>query len=284
MKSYIIRDLEKHEIFNTIEVLLLSFGRLTYDGINEEVKLWEVLINNNIAKYLIAVEDGKIFGVGGVFIYQKVASIGYMGVLEQYRGNGIGTDLFNKLMQIAVKSGCNTVILYASNLGEPIYKKYGFRGMYSTTLYHLKEKISQIPIKNKNIENLKIVPDWIIDLDNKTIGFDRSNYLKLRAELGHKFIAVENEGYAIISKVMSNIRIGPLIATNTDSALQIIKKGISMGANNIIIPKHASLRLTMPILRQIIGNKESPNLKMIYGDPITGQIENLYAIGTFARG
>ncbi|MFX1411821.1 MAG: GNAT family N-acetyltransferase [Promethearchaeota archaeon] len=284
MVSYIIREPRIDEIHNSIKVLYLSFDRTVPSDIKEEKKLWVHLINNNIAKFLIAVKEDKILGIGGLFLFQQVGSIGYMGVLSEYRSIGIGTAIFKKLMEIALTFGYKTIMLYASKLGEVIYRKYGFQGSYYATTYLLPKKVPKLHIKNKNIKIISTLPDWLLKLDKKTVGFDRSKYLKAKLVLGAKVLIVGNEGYALISKVLSKVRLGPLIANNLDAALQLIKKSIPLGVNNLIVPKHPFFQNEILTLMQLTEKKDSTDLKMIYGEEISGKIGNLYAIGTYAKG
>ncbi len=284
MNSIMIREPNLSEVLECIKTFLLSFGRRDFDNILAEEKTWIYLINKKIAKFLIAEEEDKIIGVGGLFLFQQVGSIGYMGVLEEYRGSGIGTEIFRNLMEIANSSGIETIMLYASKLGEPIYRKYGFRGEYNASMHHL---IKELP-NNQRISNIvktiKDIPNWVLSFDEKTMGFDRSDYLKARVSLGAKLLVVENEGYALISKLMSKIRLGPLIASNLDIALQIIRKGINSGAENIIIANHPYQQNKIPSLTLLTESEEDTNLKMVYGKEITRKLDYLYAIGTYAKG
>ncbi|MFX1346061.1 MAG: hypothetical protein ACFFBC_13425, partial [Promethearchaeota archaeon] len=79
MKLYKIREPEREEITKSIKVMLISFGRPPLNNYEEEEKVWIHLIDNKIARFLIAIKDDNIIGLGGVFLFQKVASIGYMG-------------------------------------------------------------------------------------------------------------------------------------------------------------------------------------------------------------
>ncbi len=284
MNSIMIRAPEIDEILESIKVFLSSFGRRDVGNILVEEEVWAYLINNNIAKFLIAEKKDKIIGVGGLFLFQHVGSVGYMGVLADYRRQGIGTEIFNNLMNLAISSGIKTIVLYASKLGEPIYEKYGFRGKYDATLHHLLKPPSEMHKLTNNVKILNSTPDWVLNLDKKTVGFDRSDYLQARITLGAKLLIVENEGYALISKVLSKVRLGPLIAKNLDTALQIIRKGINSGAENLIIPNHPSLQNKISSITHLTESKETPNLKMVYGEELPGKLDYLYSIGTYAKG
>ena len=283
MNPLVIREPEIYEIYNSIITMLKSFDRPLINEIEKEKNVWLYLINNNIAKFLIAIIDRKIIGVGGLFLFQKVASIGYMGVLHGYRHQGVGTEIFQKLKQAAIDAGCKTVNLYASKLGEPIYRKSGFQGEFSANMYLIPSFSPRMPLKNKNLKVVSKIPDWLLDLDREAVGFDRTDYLKARVSLGAKLIVIENEGYGLISNIFNNIRLGPVIASNIEVAIDIIGEGISLGAKSIIIPKHLAFQNEIITL---IGLTEQgkPNLKMVYGEKIKRKINYLYAVGTYAKG
>lgn len=156
-----IREPTTTQISECIKVLYTSFGRNLPKEIKEEEETWITLIKNNIGKFLIFEENGNIVGIGGVFLFEKVCSFGYMGVLPQYRGKGIGTNIFGRLFNLAKESGYNSMILYASKLGEPIYKKFGFQGDYYGIMYHLPTNFPQIGIITKEVKVLREFPDWL---------------------------------------------------------------------------------------------------------------------------
>ena len=283
MKLYRIREPEREDTIKSIKVMLVSFGRPLLNNFEEERKVWTYLIDNEIARFLIAVKDENIIGLGGVFLFQKVASIGYMGVLPEYRGQGVGSEIFKKLMEIAKNSGCNSVNLYASKLGEPIYKKYGFQGSYYANLYLLPKKAPKLQIIHKDIELISTFPDWVLELDHETVGFDRSDYLKARTALGAKLLIVENEGYGLISNVLSTTRLGPLIATNIETAAHIVKEGLLLGAESMLLPSHPLFQNKI-ISSMDLTEHGDPNLKMTYGENLSRKLDYLYAIGTYSKG
>lgn len=279
-----IRELSDTEIYKSVGVLYSSFGRTLNKRINEEEeKAWRALIKNNVGKFLIYEEDGKISGIGGVFIFEEVCTFGYMGVLPKYRGKGVGTKIFGKLFKLAKDLGCTTMILYASKLGEPIYKKFGFQRSYYGTMYQLPVNLPEIGIISKKVKVLKGFPDWLLSLDKEAIGFDRSKYLYVKKNLGCKIIAIEGEAYGLLSQISSKIRLGPLISTNLEGALQIIKKSIELGADQIIITRHQSLPNRIFELIELTEVENGASLKMTYGKSIAENLDLLFAIGTFAK-
>ncbi len=206
-----------------------------------------------------------------------------MGVLPEYRGEGVGSKIFGELFKLAIDLGCTTMILYASKLGEPIYKKFGFQSSYYGTMYQLPVNLPEIGITNKEVKELRDFPGWLLSLDKEAIGFDRSKYLHMKQNLGSKIVAIEGEAYGLLSQISSTIRLGPLISTNLDGALQIIKKSIELGANQIIITSHPTLPKKIFELIELTEVENGASLKMTYGKDISENLDLLYAIGTFAK-
>lgn len=134
MKPFLIRVLKTNELQESLMVLYLSFNRTIPPDLKNQEKLLISLINYGIAKFLIAEEDGKIIELGGIFFFGDTCSMGYMAVLPEVRCKGLGTSIFNNLVKIGKRKGCKTFMLYASELGAPIYQKFGFRSNYSTAV------------------------------------------------------------------------------------------------------------------------------------------------------
>jgi len=280
MTKYNIREPIDKEISKSINILYSAFGRTPPENIKEEEKIWKALIDWEIGKFLISEENGKIIGIGGVFLFEKVGSFGYMAVLQEYRGKGIGTEVFRNLIEIANKMNCETMILYASKLGEPIYKKFGFKRRFYGEMYQLPIQPSELGFADKEIKILTTVPDWVLALDKKAMGFDRTNYLNMRIKLGAKIIIIENEGYGLLV----NKRLGPLVATNLEAASKIINKSIALEADHMIIAKHQYFPKRIFELYNLTELENRASIKMILGKEIKEELDLLYAIGTFAKG
>jgi len=280
MKPYLIREANINDLYKALIVLYRSFGRSVPPDLKDQEKLLTNLVKSKIAKFIVGEKEKKIFGFGGLFIFEDVCSIGYMAVLPELRLKGVGTTIFSKLISEAKKTGCKTFMLYASKLGEPIYHKFGFRSNYNAIAYDLPTKLPETQTLNENVKIVKNFPDWTFKIDRKAIGFDRREFLNIKLHHGSKLIIVDKEGYALIS----GLRIGPLIAKNLHTAVNLIKTGVSLGANHIIVPKHSELPYRLFDMIKITERVDEVNLKMIYGKNIIQKLDYFYALGTYAKG
>jgi GNAT superfamily N-acetyltransferase len=61
----------------------------------------------------------------------KVAYIMNMYTFPMYRNRGIGAELFKKIVDEAKQLGYKKITLNASDMGRPLYEKYGFKDIHN---------------------------------------------------------------------------------------------------------------------------------------------------------
>jgi len=109
----------------------------------------ETLKDGTFAAFLVF--DGeKLAATSGVSFFTmpphrknvtgKTAYISNMYTKPEYRGKGIATRLFEMLMEEAQKRGCGKAMLYATEMGRPIYEKYGFFAVDNAMDYYFNTK------------------------------------------------------------------------------------------------------------------------------------------------
>lgn len=142
---------------NEIDELLtvrIDFLRNANNIRNEEDK--KILLETNRTFLLSSLTDGsfiqwlatqgtKIIGTSSVSIYLlppntmrlsgKVAYIGNMFTYPEYRKQGIATRLFALSVDSAKEARCKEICLDATEMGRPIYEKYGFRANNDAMCY-----------------------------------------------------------------------------------------------------------------------------------------------------
>ena len=65
----------------------------------------------------------------------KVAYIMNMATFPAYRNRGIGTELFKRIVDEAKELGYKKITLKASDMGRPLYEKYGFKEVHGAMDY-----------------------------------------------------------------------------------------------------------------------------------------------------
>lgn len=104
----------------------------------------ENIPNVNFVSY-IAIDDGKIVATSGLCFYLvpptsgnisgKVAYIMNMYTNPEYRKRGLAMKLLDCVVNEAKTKGYTKITLNASEMGKPIYKKYGFKDVDNDMIY-----------------------------------------------------------------------------------------------------------------------------------------------------
>jgi GNAT superfamily N-acetyltransferase len=66
----------------------------------------------------------------------KVAYIMNMYTSPNYRGQGIGTELLRRIVEEAQRCGYRKITLKATDMGESLYKKYGFKAVHGDMVFY----------------------------------------------------------------------------------------------------------------------------------------------------
>ncbi len=75
---------------------------------------------------IVAEVSGEVVGCAQGLVSGGAGWLGNIVVLPDYRGRGIGFALTDHLIQFLRSRGCTSLILIATPLGEPVYRKLGF--------------------------------------------------------------------------------------------------------------------------------------------------------------
>ena len=67
----------------------------------------------------------------------KTAYIMNMFTFPEYRKQGIGTELFKRTVEEAKSRGYKRITLNATDMGKPLYQKYGFKDMIGDMVFYV---------------------------------------------------------------------------------------------------------------------------------------------------
>ena len=117
--------------------------QLIDEGQNPDVNMDQELVkffNNHFADNTlvewVAEEDGKIVGTAAILLFEFPPAFtnpsgikGYitnMFTVPEYRGQGLASELLKKVLDEARSRSVKNILLAASDMGKPVYKKVGF--------------------------------------------------------------------------------------------------------------------------------------------------------------
>lgn len=85
----------------------------------------------------LAHSRARLAGTGGIAFYRLPPNLAYpsgqgayivsMFTNPEFRGQGIATTLLTRLVAEAESRGCHKILLRATEMGRPVYERFGFR-------------------------------------------------------------------------------------------------------------------------------------------------------------
>ena len=85
--------------------------------------------------YLASVNDGPPAAIGAWIVAESVPGIYAMATLPEWRQRGLGRAILQRLMADAAADSYQMIVLTASNMGEPLYRQFGFERMFGYLFY-----------------------------------------------------------------------------------------------------------------------------------------------------
>lgn len=245
-----------------------QINRLTPENWEHIGPIIELYIKFDFCHSIKVTENGEIIGIGTVIFYKESSWIAHLIVKDSYRNKGFGTKILNYLYDYIKNNGYKTVLLFASDMGYPLYEKFGFK--VQTEYIQYEKTMDKEFVYNSNIKNIeKDDFELIYKLDKKVTGEDRKELLKSYINDG----LVYKRDNEIMGYYFCNLSNGLVIAECEEAGLELLKLRIS-NKKQAFIP-----------IKNIIGNKyyKDNNFKevrkikrMIYGNKIECIDEKIY--------
>jgi GNAT superfamily N-acetyltransferase len=101
-------------------------GVLQPDGWGDILTSIRFYCTSGFCHPLKATIDDKLVGIGTAIIHGTTAWLAHIIVHKDHRKAGIGTTITKSLIDLVHKTSCQTMLLIATTLGEPVYRKLGF--------------------------------------------------------------------------------------------------------------------------------------------------------------
>lgn len=228
-------------------------------------------VNHDFCAPIKASVDKKIVAVGNAIVFEKSAWLAHIIVRKDHRNCGIGFKVVERLLADVTSKSVDSVSLIATDLGEPVYKKAGFR-IVSDYLSFKRDIPWTDNLVSEHIEAYedKFYAD-VIRLDNEISGEAREPLL--REYLAGSYVyADQNE---LRGFYLPGLGEGPVYATTPDAGAELMRIKYSK-ADNGVIP--AENKTAIAFLQQngfvATGIK---GRRMVYGRDIPWQPEKCFS-------
>ncbi len=204
--------------------------------------------------------------------YEKSGWIGNLLVRKEWRGQGLGSALFQRALEVLEQLGTRTIWLTASEYGRPIYERHGFLAIDTVHRWQANGHI------------LAGTPDSdyreILALDETGWG-DRREEL-LRATINHGSSNLLPGGFLIRQRWGSTIQIGPWSSSNPRIAAQLLESGITVTTDGprILLDVPAGNSEAAKLLYGTGFSRQSSTTLMYRGEKPAYAPERIYALAS----
>jgi GNAT superfamily N-acetyltransferase len=215
----------------------------------------------------VAEENGKLIGSGNYTLHPESAWLSHIIVLPEYRNKGYGEAITKLLISEIKKSGCPSLMLIATPMGEPVYKKLGFQ---TVAKYIFLKDFSIDTTAVKGLRPLKQEDiSEVLKLDRLVAGEDRSRLLKSAANGW-----VVESGSTLKGFYLPQIFEGPVLATDTEAGLALL--GIKMKNKGPLVLPEDNTEGVRLLKQNGFNEYHAPGMRMFLGKNVIWQPKMIY--------
>lgn len=223
---------------------------------NETAEDWGVFFANG--SIFVMLDDARRIIASGAVLPMGPSRPGYLAALTgrgvawismllvrpQERGRGLGRRMFEHCVaQIRAKD--RIAMIDASPAGEALYTRLGFDVLWRFTRWRRDARPptrAELPVAMPDVEGLA-------ELDQEALGFSRTELLQvLLGRADSRFIR-RPLGFAVVRAGRAAHQIGPVVATNEDTAISLMQDAAARYGGPLVI----DVPDERPLLRQALA-------------------------------
>ncbi len=218
-----------------------------------------------------AQDGGRHLGQAIGVLMRDTGAIGIVGVRQDWRGQGIGTELTRAALDFLLGAGASQVKLDATEMGIRIYRVLGFREMCS--IHHFSKRIPAQPVHPASADMSPALSlDQVARLDAEAYGVGRERVLAALArdsEVIGIYRGDEIQGYGMVRATAepNGIWVGPMVSRDADAGRELLRVVIDrLGGHKVRLgvpePNQAACRF----LEESGFSLDFTITRMYYGD------------------
>lgn len=195
-------------------------------------KLLNSFIDEPYFHSIILSNRESVYGTGNVIFNDNVGWLGNIIVSQNMRRKGFGEKITKYLVGKLKSNGCETQLLIATKLGEPVYKKLGF---YKISEYLCFDSIVPInsnytyPFQNLEYSHLKDV----MKLDKMVNDENRSHLIRKFYNRGKGYFNEQNE---LIGFYLPEFGRGLIISLEKEIGFELLRMKHSQKGKRTLLP------------------------------------------------
>ncbi|MCB0643150.1 MAG: GNAT family N-acetyltransferase [Phaeodactylibacter sp.] len=235
-------------------------------------------INEDFFFAFVQTEGDAVVGTGNVFTKGPVGWLANIIVDPHHRGKGLGFQMTQFLVDFLKERGCETQLLIATALGEPVYQKIGFRKLTEYASFESEQDLDlQISPAIRQLQSSDL--PGVYQLDQLTNGENRAHLLDRFCNTGFGYFSDQDE---LLGFYLPEFGRGLVLAQDQQAGLELLKLKHSQKGKRTLLPienqSGIELLSTLPLKkgarcsRMVLGraNAWQPSFIYSYGSGYCG--------------
>jgi GNAT superfamily N-acetyltransferase len=189
-------------------------------------------INDEFFYAFIKIKDNRIIGTGNIFFKEKVSWLANIMIDEKYRNQGVGYEITTFLVAFLANKKCDTHVLIATEMGESLYKKVGFKKVTVYQSYESEVDINYIlpnsirALKNSDLES-------VYKLDQDTNEENRTHLIDKYYQPGFGYFNSNNELQGFFLPKFGR---GLVLSRGEQGGVELLKLKHTIKGNRTLLP------------------------------------------------
>jgi len=249
----------------------------TLAGWNQTAQDWRLLLDLSPDGCFAVEASGRVVATASLLCYgNRLGWVGMVLTHPEYRHRGFAKRLFVRVLDDADNRGIKTLKLDATDQGQPIYERYGFKAEQQV------ERWFRPGGDKKRSSACSDFSDWR-DLDTIAFGADRTQVLAKLQQEGKLF--TNPDAYLLTRPGRIAAYLGPCVAKSRDAARDVLVQAISdSDASGIFWDLLPSNQDALELAGELGFSPQRHLVRMFRGDKLRGRDELIYAIAGFELG
>jgi GNAT superfamily N-acetyltransferase len=276
-----VRNAKLEDLFT-----LAAITKEAYGGSALDIDTLELYFAIQSDGALLAMHDNEAAGMVWVIDYQTFASIGVLGVLPKFQGQGVGRLLMEQAETWAHQRGISAFILDATIDGAKLYEKLGYRDEDTSYRMNLVQQKSCKVAETIEAATLKDLSE-LLEFDKIIFGADRKKVLEifLKEFAGRAFLSRDNQRKMNGFIIAQTSTIGPWVAVNTAVAEHLLQAVLNLGLpekTRVLLP--TANREGLELLERYGFENVRTLRHMVKGNLPNRQRQKMYSLARYALG
>jgi GNAT superfamily N-acetyltransferase len=252
-------------------------------GWNQTAEDWRTLIELSPEGCLGIEAEGELAASTTLLCYgKKLAWIGMVLTRVRYRGRGFARQLMTEAVALADQIGIETLKLDATDQGQPLYEKLGFRCEQPVERWSRPASVGMENVQTSRKTENSPHTDWRSG-DHRAFGADRSQLLEKLAQRQPPLSI--GCSYLLTRPGRVTRYLGPCVAETSAIAQSLMERALhSMGPNDCAWDLLLENQDAVALARNLGFVPKRHLMRMVRGKDLRGDDASVYAIAGFELG